>query len=72
MPRVGPFPSPGLFIFAQVIVHLSHLRSLRLSLSLPPSVSRFHSRIQNSTLSCHSVLIVPSHFLYNQDPLNVR
>jgi len=77
MPRVGP-SSPGLSIFTQVIVHLSHLNvspfslSLSLSLSLPPSlglsVSRFHSCIEGSMLSCHAVLIVPPHFSYNQGP----
>ena len=71
MRHVGP-SSPGLSISAQVIVHLSNLKvsPLPFSLSLLPSlglsVSRFHSRIQGSMLSCHAVLIVPPHFSYNQ------
>ena len=32
------------------------------------SVTRFHSRNQGSVMSCHAVLTVPSHFLYNQGP----
>jgi len=62
-----------LSISTQVIVHLSHLKSLlrlSLSLSLLPSLglseTRFRSRIQGAMLSCHAVLIVPSHFSYNQ------
>jgi len=65
MPRVGP-SSPSLSISAQVIVHLSHLKVSPLCVSL--SVSFFHSRIKGSMLSCYAVLIVPSHFSYNQGP----
>ena len=60
-----PFLS-RLSISAQVIVHLSHLKSLlhlSLSLSLGNSLSFSHQRFN---LSCHAVLIVPSHFSYNQ------
>jgi hypothetical protein len=56
------FASASLPSFPSFPTPLSLLPSLSLS------VSRFHSCIQGSMLSCHVVLIVPPHFQTTKDP----
>ena len=55
MPRVGP-SSPGLYVFAQAIVHLSNLKSFpRLSPSLPLSRSLL-SILATKVQCCRTVM----------------
>jgi len=58
-PDVGLFSLPCAPVFAQAVAHVSYLTSL-------PSVSLASVPLPSAMLSCHTVLIVSSHFLYNQ------